>query len=268
LAKVRTPIPEDVAAEVLFLHNHTCAICNVPGLGVQIHHIDEDPSNNVLENLTVLCLQCHDDTQTRGGFGRHLKADEVRRYRSDWLARVAARRARADELAVSRIAGVKIPAPATESWTPPPITMLTPYVNSLPRALQLSYAAAREGWDSGVTLSMMGATLDVTEVLERIWLYLARWYPPTHFGDSSAEQYINDFLADRREFHRALAEPDGPGTGGTIVSLLVGGATLRDLEALVADTVAALTTGTTFSFRSWSWRWYVARSRTLQWLRV
>jgi hypothetical protein len=44
--KLRSPIPDYVAAEVLFLHDRTCCVCHIKGRKIQIHHLDEDPSNN------------------------------------------------------------------------------------------------------------------------------------------------------------------------------------------------------------------------------
>ena len=51
----------------------------------QIHHIDENPANNDIDNLAVLCLECHNKTQITGGFGRHLNAGQITLYRSQWL---------------------------------------------------------------------------------------------------------------------------------------------------------------------------------------
>jgi hypothetical protein len=82
--KQRTPIPEDIAAQVQFLSDRTCCVCRKPGKPIQIHHIDENPSNNALDNLAVMCLACHDLTQIRGGFGRKLDAAQVKLYRDDW----------------------------------------------------------------------------------------------------------------------------------------------------------------------------------------
>jgi 5-methylcytosine-specific restriction endonuclease McrA len=65
-AKHRTPIPDDLAAEVLFVADRTCCVCQERGKAIQIHHIDENPSNNTFENLAVLCPQCHNDTQLVG----------------------------------------------------------------------------------------------------------------------------------------------------------------------------------------------------------
>ncbi len=91
--KKRIEIPRGTAAKALFLADRTCCICGDPGKPVQIHHIDEDPSNNNLENLAVLCLDHHEETQIKGGFGRRLHAETVILYRDHWKRRVAERRA-------------------------------------------------------------------------------------------------------------------------------------------------------------------------------
>ena len=90
--KRRVPIPDVVAAKVLFIADRTCCVCRVAGKKLQIHHIDDDPSNNDIANLAVLCLECHGDTQITGGFGRRLSAEQVRLYRDDWNSVVAAKR--------------------------------------------------------------------------------------------------------------------------------------------------------------------------------
>lgn len=59
---------------------------------MQLHHIDDDPANSVLENLAVLCTDCHNQTLLRGGFDRKLEAAQVRVYKADWIERVSRRR--------------------------------------------------------------------------------------------------------------------------------------------------------------------------------
>jgi hypothetical protein len=86
--KRRTEIPSELAAQILFLSDRICCVCRRQK-PVQIHHIDEDPSNNALENLSVLCLDCHRETQIRGGFDRKLDAAQIILYRDQWLATVA-----------------------------------------------------------------------------------------------------------------------------------------------------------------------------------
>lgn len=90
--KNRETIPPHLAARVLFMADRTCCVCRIQGKHVQLHHIDDDPSNNVLQNIAVLCFDCHRDTQIIGGFDRKLNADQVILYSDDWNRIVSQRR--------------------------------------------------------------------------------------------------------------------------------------------------------------------------------
>lgn len=89
----RSVVPPVVAARVLFLSDRTCCVCRAKGKPVQIHHMDENSSNSSPENLAVLCLECHTETQVRGGFHRKLDSEQVLLYRNDWLRVVGRERA-------------------------------------------------------------------------------------------------------------------------------------------------------------------------------
>ena len=91
--KERIEIPKEVAAKVLFMANRTCCVCRQEGKPVQIHHVDDNPANNVTGNLAVLCFDCHRETQIQGGFDRKLDAEQVALFRDDWYALVSQRRA-------------------------------------------------------------------------------------------------------------------------------------------------------------------------------
>ena len=105
MTKARVPVPADLVADAMFLSDSTCCVCGERGKAVQTHHIDDDPGHNTLDNLAVLCLECHDRTQLSGGVGRELNEPLVRRYRAEWLIRVVRRRDAADKAAVQRMAG-------------------------------------------------------------------------------------------------------------------------------------------------------------------
>jgi len=90
--KERTEIRAEVAAKVLFLADRVCCVCRQYRKSVQIHHIDEDPANGQQDNLAVLCLECHRETQIRGGFDRKLDAHQILLYRDDWYRIVDLRR--------------------------------------------------------------------------------------------------------------------------------------------------------------------------------
>lgn len=57
MAKTRKAIPKAVSEAVLKEFNHKCAVCGKER--PQIHHIDEDPSNNDPLNLIPLSPNCH-----------------------------------------------------------------------------------------------------------------------------------------------------------------------------------------------------------------
>jgi len=88
----RVEIPQEVAAQVLFLADRTCCVCRQRSRAVQLHHIDDDPKNSVAGNLAVLCFDCHRETQLHGGFDRKLDAAQVRLYKADWNRRVEVQR--------------------------------------------------------------------------------------------------------------------------------------------------------------------------------
>ena len=79
-------IPKEIAAKVLFKSDRTCVICRNKGKPIQIHHADDDNLNNDINNLVVLCLDCHNETQIKGGFHRKLDAEQIILYRDDWYS--------------------------------------------------------------------------------------------------------------------------------------------------------------------------------------
>jgi hypothetical protein len=270
MPKERTPIPQDVADQVLFNHDHTCCVCNEPGKPVQIHHIDDDPSNNAIENLAVVCLDDHDRTQVKGGFGRKLTVGEVVRYRDNWVERVANRREEADKIAIERKSGEPVTtAPASMSaeaesaldteWKRPAEEMLEAYVSHLPELRRAAYERARPEWDSGVNSRMKIATRNVIDIYERVLVHLASWYRPKHFGGKAADRYFSEFTAERSLWHLDALSPLGRTGHGTGLALDAAGNVLNDLERAIVEMVFALA-GTYIAFfdPTWRERWKLA----------
>jgi hypothetical protein len=57
MMKKRVAIPEKLKNKILKEYHYKCAICGVTD--PQLHHIDEDPSNNDPKNIIPLCPNCH-----------------------------------------------------------------------------------------------------------------------------------------------------------------------------------------------------------------
>ena len=99
--KERIPIPVQTAAEVQFRNDHTCCKCR-QNSDIVIHHIDEDRSNNSIDNLAVLCNNCHNDVHKKGVSIRRYLPEEVKKYKEDWENRVSGKRSQQIKLAEER----------------------------------------------------------------------------------------------------------------------------------------------------------------------
>lgn len=53
----RKAIPKKIKEKILSEYNHRCAICAKDN--PHVHHIDENPENNNIQNLIPLCPNCH-----------------------------------------------------------------------------------------------------------------------------------------------------------------------------------------------------------------
>lgn len=260
MKKKRIPIPDDISAGVLFASDRTCCVCRERGKAVQIHHIDDDPSNNDFGNLSVLCLECHNDTQIQGGFGRKLNSDLVTKYRDEWLERVKVRRDEADKLAISKVIGTSLDDVVPKFTEEIPYSeersgKILEYVNTLPDLRREIEGKAQPEWDSGITARMMQASYDYIDALEGILVALAKFYPRGSFG-SNPHRFFSEQIALRFKWHRSYAEPDGTGTGGTIINVTVGGSVMEDVAKMIEDMALVLVGyDDKFDWRAWPDKW-------------
>ena len=88
MTKYRKNIPQKIEAEVLFLNDRTCCICKDSNKGVQIHHIDGDPGNNIPSNLAVVCTDHHDEIHKRGGITKGISPTLLKKYKLEWESTV------------------------------------------------------------------------------------------------------------------------------------------------------------------------------------
>lgn len=258
MAKTRIQISVGLSTEVMFASDRTCCVCNERGKSVQIHHVDEDPSNNVFENLAVLCLQCHDETQISGGFGRKLNANLVTKYRDKWYQRVRNRREKADRDAVKRVVGSKenMPPIGTIEYSEERTDAILEYVNSLPAYRKELWQKLQPELDSGVTAKIVQASYDHIDAFKGVLVTMAGFYPDGNFDGQEPHLFFSNQVATRFSWHRSHAEPDGPGAGGTIVNILVVSAVVSDVEKMVADMADSLVGyDDRFDWRGWRKLW-------------
>ena len=258
MSKTRTPIPQHTATEALYNSDRTCCVCNERGKTTQIHHIDENPSNNELENLAILCLECHDKTQITGGFGRKLNSDLVIKHRNEWLLRVQNRRDEADRIAISKTTGSSYDQKEIETlqYSEEREKAILEYIYALPTLRRELINNAEKEWDSGVTARMVDASYNYIDALEAILVRLAKFYPAGNFATTDIHEFFSEQISLRFSWHRNLAEPYGPGTGGTIVNIIVTGNVVSDVEKMVEDMALSLVGyNEDFNREEWSKLW-------------
>jgi len=231
--KIRIIIPTDIAAEALFTSDRTCCVCNVPGKPLQLHHINEDPSDNTLTNLAVLCLDCHNETMLRGGFGRKLDESQIIKYRAEWLARIQTRKAEADKLAsIKTVVGLAENKEYIDYKDQSQRDVLVNYLNKILILENAQLIITKTKWDDHTTLSMKQRCYDMIDFYEEVLKELATFYPPNHFT-SSPSKYFNELIASRYTWHRLVCEPFGIGKGGTVVGVSVAASVQYDLKRMI-----------------------------------
>jgi hypothetical protein len=84
----RGKIPADIMDEVLTKCRRRCCLCfgldrHVGQKKGQIAHIDRDRNNNDVSNLAFLCLEHHNEYDTKPSQSKGITSGEVRRYQSE-----------------------------------------------------------------------------------------------------------------------------------------------------------------------------------------
>lgn len=270
--KNRVKIDDEISAQVLYNSDRICCVCNERGKGTQIHHIDEKPSNNDLSNLAVLCFQCHEETQIKGGFGRKLNAAQVTKYRDKWLLRVEQRRKSADEIASLKTIEGQTEKTIEEEQKDTEIfkqhyeadfevseyenKRFKNYIYKVAEIKKTVFKYAKSEWDTEITSEVMEAYYKVIDFYEDILNELATFYPYNHFGDRDAKKYFNELIATRFHWHRLKAETYGIGNGGTMVHRFVGAAVMNDTNEMIKETIRYLAEfNFTIDYKNWEENW-------------
>lgn len=82
----REKVPFKIASKILAESHHRCCLCNANWIMPEIHHIDNNPSNNDPENLIPLCPNCHSTVHQKGAKGRSFSKTELNQIRRKCFA--------------------------------------------------------------------------------------------------------------------------------------------------------------------------------------
>jgi len=97
----RKKISTNVESEVMFMSNLQCCIDSKRGM--HIHHIDENPQNNELDNLVLLCFECHDRASIKGGLSKKLSAKTIIKFRDHHYKVIETERNKSLDLVTKKI---------------------------------------------------------------------------------------------------------------------------------------------------------------------
>ena len=86
----RKKIPSSIETEVMFLSDMKCCIDN--NKGDHIHHIDGNNSNNVIDNLVLLCFPCHNLATITNTLSKKLSPNLIKKYRTHHYATIKIQR--------------------------------------------------------------------------------------------------------------------------------------------------------------------------------
>jgi hypothetical protein len=90
MKKFRSKVPQETADDVMYKSDRLCPVCGE--LGHQIHHLDENPSNNDPDNLMLLCFIHHDEATSKKKLSRKLSAGLLRKYRNEHYEKIVLKR--------------------------------------------------------------------------------------------------------------------------------------------------------------------------------
>ncbi len=93
MTKKRIKLPRELEDAILYKSAKTCCVCRIPRAPVEIHHIDQNPANNVEKNLIAICRNCHDEAHTKRVLSKNLTPDRLLDFKRRWENEVAQRSA-------------------------------------------------------------------------------------------------------------------------------------------------------------------------------
>lgn len=82
----RPPIPESTLINLLWRNRRTCCVCREQNKSIIVHHIEEWSASrdHAIENLAVLCLDCHDLAHTKKSLSQNLTPKELKENKNRW----------------------------------------------------------------------------------------------------------------------------------------------------------------------------------------
>lgn len=242
----RIKIPTELSDKLLFEANRTCCVCQIPGKSAHIHHIDLDNSNNIEDNLVVLCLECHNEVHTKNAFGKNWTSSLLKKYKNEWIERVKIRKSETDKIAsfnsVVGINGDTSMYHELEYKDPNSLHLLKMYLEKLPTIHKGQLVVSKSEWIHPSPHGMTFGFFKLIDFYEAVLVELSTFYPKGHFEEKDPRIYFGEQISVRTSFVNSKLMPFGGYVGlQTDRDAAIEGLT-REIEQMVIDLVEQLMT--------------------------
>jgi len=267
MAYLRTSIPSNLVEDVMYSSDHTCCVCRERGKTVQIHHVDENPSNIVFGNLSVLCTDCHAKTQIKSAFGDKISADTVIAKRDEWLDLLDLRKKVAIEMAVTQSVNKAGLSKQVEQCLLQPLQLsllektAAHYINTLPAFKKALLNQAQPNWDRGEEAVMLQQSYDYIDALKGILMVLARYCSPKRFETKKPQEYFSELISSRFKWHKITIDPLVSDSENQLLDIMCGTRVMADVEMMIENMVMGIAvTDSEFNADSWSVAWNTTKA--------
>jgi len=247
----------------MYSSDYTCCVCRERGKTVQIHHIDENPSNIVFGNLSALCTECHAKTQIKSGFGEKITPEAVIAMRDEWLNIQDLRRKVAIEMAMTQSINKAGLSKQVEQYKLHPVQLsilektATDYIDSLPDFKKALLKQAQPNWDSGDAGVMLQQSYDYIDALKGILVVLARYCSPGKFPTKKPQEYFSEIISSRFKWHKITVEPLGNDADLSTLDIMCSARVMGDVEIMIENISMGIVASSDpeFERNSWSTQW-------------
>lgn len=265
--KKRIKIPEETANRVMFFSRQTCCICREPGKPVIIHHINEDPADNKISNLALLCQNCHSNVHTKRDFAKNDGPGYVKMCKDDWLNRVEKWRDEMNNAVGYESQTVRGDSTSSEAWNGvnpehrinDDPELLIVYIKGLVKLHEVRCSIAKTHWYSGITARLHQGNGELLSFYEAVLNELFTYYPIGHFEGSNSEQFFSELISSKFSWYYMVGEVEWQQPKGVYAPVIVAGCVIDDLSKMVVDVVDHLIHHycivDMISFEDWRRRW-------------
>ena len=244
--KKRVRVDNDIRAQLAYMSNHICCVCCMPNKQLQIHHLNNDPSCNDIDNLCLLCLECHNKTLVSGGFANRLSCTDIKFFRDRLYERNINIREAVDNKTIDAMLGVheigneeallyKIQENCTfEEHNPE----LSGFILSIPLRYKAFQQQAQPFYDKGSTLDIRHGQYIIIAGLNQIICELKKFYPDSHFD--GGEYADEDMQRQVWDYAYKISSPLGFIESGSAVHIEAGMVMVDFLKFIINKLVGFL----------------------------